>query len=189
MGDITSSDIVTAWPMTADQIRRLVDDLRRHHNHDGVNKGLGINHGDFVDSPLPDTYHTHANARTHLMGGGTSFADTPGGSAGVHLLSSSYHVAGAGQARRIADIAKGATDRWDKGEYGVQRGRAHYEDFYPTVPYVMFCAVSNEPMFISTHQKLTTSTAWKVLAGIPSSSKRDAQTAIDVLQLALGVLE
>jgi hypothetical protein len=189
MGDIVSSDILTGWDVTADQVRRVLEDLRRHHNHDGT-KGAVIDHGDLTDGELPDTHHDHNDLRIHMIGANTSFVDNPGGTGGVHQLGSNYHVMGAGSAKPIVDGAKGITDSYKViDSVYIQRGRAAYEEAYPEVPHATSCAVSNEPMYMSIHQRLTTSSAWQVCAAIPTSTKRDGQSSIPVHQLALGVVE
>ena len=195
MGDIISSDVATDWDITADQIRRALRDLRYNHNHDGT-KGVEVDHSDYEDGPIPNTYHDHHDLWIHMMGPSvTTFADSPGGDAGVHDLGSNYYLMGASGGMRICDEAHGSTDRWDGGEYGVQRGRAAFEQAageffaFPSTPFGFFCALSDEPMMVSTHQRLTTSIAWKVIAGMPTSTKRDAQSTIHMLQVALGAIE
>lgn len=93
---LESSPVATGQKVLALQYNNLRKDLLVNHTHtDAGGEGGVISHEDLTDGAVSGTGITHENIDKHVTGDlpGT-FADNPGGSAGVHGLVAAAFVGG-----------------------------------------------------------------------------------------------
>jgi len=163
MAELVSSDLPGGYTgtITADQFNRLRDDLMKHHDH-ATDRGGPVGHDDLTDEPIDDTYLTHADLNTHVQGSGTSAApDSPGGSQGVHGISSSEYLAGITKRQLVCQIGTGTTDRYNADD-DEQRGRGTFGTPFTEPPDTVLCINTiGESSTVTVYQRLTTSFAVK----------------------------
>lgn len=191
MGELVSSTLPGGYTgaITADQFNRLRDDLMKHHDHSS-GKGGTVAHSNTTDAVIDDTYLDHDTINKHIQGSGTSGSpDNPGGSQGVHNLSSATYLAGITKQQMICQVGTGTTDRHDS-ETKEQRGRGTWSTAFAEPPTLILCLNTvGQAATTTIYQRLTTSFAVKFRFRDESSYSDGNQHNIPFVWMAWGVIE